>query len=154
VLIENHYLTGVHSAKDPNISSYTIFMYLPHDADHKTIIKTILASQLVHMQGDGLPTSPEGLDALQVKENSTYPVQPEYDDKPLTGTTQVLPPQLHTCPYTFTITLPTFCTAAYGLLLLASRQKRWSTSIPETLISTFITQNIRQAILQQTPNTI
>jgi len=29
VLIENQYLTGVHSAKDPNISSYTIFMYPP-----------------------------------------------------------------------------------------------------------------------------
>ena len=28
VLIENQYLTGVHSAKDPNVSTYTIFMYL------------------------------------------------------------------------------------------------------------------------------
>ena len=44
VLIENHYLTGVHSAEDPNVSFYTIFMYLPHDADHKTIIKTILTN--------------------------------------------------------------------------------------------------------------
>jgi hypothetical protein len=64
-------------------------MYLPHDADHKTIIKTILNNQLVHMQVAGLPASPEGLYALQVQENSTYPVQLEYDDEPLNGTTQV-----------------------------------------------------------------
>ncbi len=52
-------------------------MYLPHDADHKAIIRTILTNQLAHVQSAGLPTSPEGLDALQVQENSTYPVQPE-----------------------------------------------------------------------------
>jgi len=74
VLIEDQYLTGVHSAKDPNTNTYIIFMYLPHDADHKTIIKPILINQLVHMQSAGLLTSPDGLDALQVQENSTYPV--------------------------------------------------------------------------------
>ena len=41
VLIENQYLTGVHSAKDPNVSTYTIYMYLPHDVNHKTTILTI-----------------------------------------------------------------------------------------------------------------
>ena len=69
------------------MSTYTIFMYLPHDSDHKAIIRTILTNQLAHMQSAGLPTSPEGLDALQVQENSTYPVQPEYDDEPITSTT-------------------------------------------------------------------
>jgi hypothetical protein len=121
VLIENQYLTGVHSAKDPNVSTYTIFMYLPHDADHKTVIKTILTNQLVHMQSAGLPTSPEGLDALQVQKNSAYPVQPKCDDEPITNTTQVTPSQLNTCPYSFTITLPAFSTAVYGLLFFASR---------------------------------
>jgi hypothetical protein len=71
ILIENQYLTGVQSAKDPNVSTYVIFMYLPHDADHKTIIKTILTNPLVHTQSAGLFTCPEGLDALQVQENST-----------------------------------------------------------------------------------
>jgi hypothetical protein len=85
VLIENQYLAAVHSAKDPNVSTYTIFMYLPHDADHNTSIPTILTTQLTHMQSAGLPTSPEGLDALQVQENSTYPAQPEYDDEPITN---------------------------------------------------------------------
>jgi hypothetical protein len=128
-------------------------MYLPHDADHKTIIKTILFNQLVHMQSAGLSTSPEGLNALQVQESSTYPVQPEYDEEPITSTTHVTPSQLNTYPYSFTITLPTFSTATYGLLL-ASRQTRWSTNIPDSIIPIFITQTILQAILQQTPTTI
>jgi hypothetical protein len=80
VLIENQYLTGVHSAKDPNFNTYTIFTYLPHDVDYKTTIRTILTSQLTHMQTAGLPTSLEGLDAIQVQENSTCPVHPEYND--------------------------------------------------------------------------
>jgi hypothetical protein len=125
VLILNQYLTGVHSAKDPNVNTYTIYMYLPHEVNHKTTIFTILTNQLAHMQSDGLPTSPEGMDALQVQENSTYPICLELDDEPITSTTEVIPTQLRTCPYSFTLTLPTFSTAAYGLLLLASRQARW-----------------------------
>ena len=68
-----------------------MFMYLPNDADNKTTIRIILTTQLTHMQTTGLPTSPEGLDALHVQENSIYPVQPEYDDEPITNTTQVIP---------------------------------------------------------------
>ncbi len=77
VLIENQYLTGVHSAKDPNVRSYTIYMYLPHGIGHEKAIHLILNNQLDNMQKNGLPTSPEGLEALQVQEHSTYPVRPE-----------------------------------------------------------------------------
>jgi hypothetical protein len=42
VLIENQYLIGVHSAKDPNVSTHTIYIYLPHDFDHKTTIRAVL----------------------------------------------------------------------------------------------------------------
>ena len=106
------------------------------------------------MQSAGLPTSLEGLDALQVQENSTYPVHPKLDDEPITNTTEVIPPQLRTCPYSFTVTLPTFCSAAYGLLLLANRQAMWSTNIPEALIPQHIRQPTRQALLHQIPTTI
>ena len=82
VLIENQYLTGVHSAKDPNISSYTVYLYLPHGIDHKTAIHQILSNQLDNMHNSGLPTSSEGLEALKVQENSNYPVRPEIDDEP------------------------------------------------------------------------
>jgi hypothetical protein len=44
VLIENQYLTGVHSAKDPNVSTYTNYIYLPHDDSHKITIHTILTN--------------------------------------------------------------------------------------------------------------
>jgi hypothetical protein len=50
VLIENKYLTGVHPTKDPNVSSYTICMYLPHDADPEIAVHHILANQLGTMQ--------------------------------------------------------------------------------------------------------
>ena len=66
-------------------------MYLPHDIDHETAIHLILSNQLENMQSDGLSTSLEGLDALQVQENSTYPVRPELDDEPITITTEVMP---------------------------------------------------------------
>ena len=106
------------------------------------------------MQSAGLPTSPEGLDALPVQENSTYPVRPELDDEPITSITEVIPSQLRTYPYYFTLNLPTFSTAAYGLLFLATRQARWSTNIPEALIPQTISQPIRQAIIQQMSTTI
>jgi len=67
MLIENQYLTGVHSTNDPNVSTYTIYVYLPHDIDHKPAILTILNNQLALVQSAGLLTSPEGLDALHVQ---------------------------------------------------------------------------------------
>jgi hypothetical protein len=149
ILIENQHRTRVHSAKDPNISTYTIYMYLPHDVDHKITIQTMLKNHFSHVQAAGLPKSPEGLDALQVQENSTYSVHPELDDEPITSTTQVIPSQLSTCPYSFTSTLPTFSTVAYGLLLLSSIKIRLTTSLPNTRIPTIIAENIRQAMLQQ-----
>ena len=81
----------MHSAKDPNVSSYPIYMYLPHDADPETAVREILTNQLGIMQSAGLPTSLEGLDALQVQDNSAYPVHPELNDEPNTITTEVIP---------------------------------------------------------------
>ena len=43
-----------------------IYMYLPPNDNYKTAILTILTNQLAHMQSVGLPTSPEGLDAVHV----------------------------------------------------------------------------------------
>jgi hypothetical protein len=103
------------------------------------------------MQSAGLSTSSERLDALQVEENSTYPVRLELDDEPITDTTEVISSQLRTCPHSFTLTLLTFSTAAYGLLLLSIRQARWTTSIPYVFIPTTITQLIRQSDLHQIP---
>ncbi len=55
------------------------------------------------------------------------------------------------CPFLLTLTLSTLNTAAYGILLLASVQTRWTTNILETLIPAYDAPNIRQALLQQMP---
>ena len=85
--VENQFLTGIHSPKDPNVITYTIYIYLPHDVVHKTRIRTVVKNQFAHMQFTGLSKSLGGLYALQVHENSTYPVHPELDDEPITNTT-------------------------------------------------------------------
>jgi hypothetical protein len=126
-------------------------MYLPHDMDYKDAIRTILTHQLTHMQTACLLTSTEGTHALQVEEISTYPAQPELNDELLTSTTRLAPTHLDTCPYCFTVALPTYILSTYGLLLLASRQARWTTSMRDTLIPTSIANNIRQTLLQQLP---
>ena len=61
----------MNSAKDPNTSSYKIYMYLHHDANHEAAVHQILTNQLEAMQSAGLPSSMECLDAIQVHENST-----------------------------------------------------------------------------------
>jgi hypothetical protein len=50
--------------------------------------------------------------------------------------------------------MPSISPATYGLLLIANTQTRWTTSIPNTLIPTYIAQNIRQSMLQQRPTII
>jgi hypothetical protein len=59
-------------------------MNLPYDADYKNTIKTFITKQLTEVQSTGLSTSVGGLEALQVKESSTYPIQPEMDDESIT----------------------------------------------------------------------
>ncbi len=87
----------MHSAKDPNTSTYTIFLYLAHYANYKNTIKYILATQLSSVQTSGLTTSMAELEALQVRENSDYLVTPEVDDKPFTSLTHAIHTQLNTC---------------------------------------------------------
>jgi hypothetical protein len=121
---------GVHSTKDPRVSTYTIFVYLLHaEAYYKDTVKRIITSQLTDMPKVWLPTSTRGLEAVQFTDNLIYAVKSELYDKPITSTTQVIPSQLSICPYSFTLTLPTFSTVTYGLLLLAYRQTMWTTSI-------------------------
>jgi len=45
--------------------------------------------------------------------------------------------------------MPTYIPAIYGLLLIANKHTKWTTSIPDNLIPTSIANNIRQILLQQ-----
>ncbi len=151
VLIDNYYITGTHSGHDPNTSSYKLTMFLHNLDDPATVIKPLLTQQLTDMQNAGFPTSTQGLDSVQIIAYDTYPADPEIDDEPITGTTDVLPPSLATCSYAFKISLPTYSPSAYGLLLLSSRQAKWTANIPTHLIPQNLHTDTRSAILQQIP---
>jgi len=68
VLIENYSLTGFHFAKDPNVNTYVVYTYLPHEAYYKNTIRTMIAQHLIQMLNDGLHTSPADIEALRVSE--------------------------------------------------------------------------------------
>jgi len=148
------YLTGIHSGQDPNAITYKIFLFLPHEDPPGQALKLILTNQLTKMHQTGLPTSSLGLETAYVEAITTHPVPPELDDLPIVTTIAVIPTQLDLCPYAFNITLPTFSPMAYGLLLLASRQVKWTATIPDTLLPYNIPNNIRTLILQQVPTVI
>jgi hypothetical protein len=73
------------------------------------------------------------------------------DDEQIASGTYVTSPQLEGTPHAHVVTLPTFSLAAYGLTLLASRQLRWTTNIPQTSIPSWIPNNLRQPLLNQSP---
>jgi hypothetical protein len=123
---------------NPNTSTYSTFLYLPHCANYKNIIKTILTKQQPSMQDTCLPTSTARIESLQVVENSGYPVPPELDDEPCTNAAHILPLQLITCPCLFTLTLPIFINAAYGLRLLDNKQTKRTPPISEPMIPEII----------------
>ena len=122
--------------------------------DYKHAIRTVLTHQLTHMRTAGLPTSTESLHVLQVTKISTYPAQPKLNNGSITSTAQITPNHLDTCPYCFTVSMSTYSLATYGLLLLAKRQARWTTSIPDTLIPTSFANDNWQILLQHIPTII
>ena len=66
VVIENYYVTGVHSNNTQNNTSFCIYIYLPNDYDHTANVIEILTLQLESMRTAGYPTSPMGIRDAQV----------------------------------------------------------------------------------------
>jgi len=58
VLVDNHYITGVHTSKSPNDNSYDIYLYLPNDNDTDTLLYTLVINQLKTMESAGYIQSP------------------------------------------------------------------------------------------------
>ena len=56
------------------------------------------------------------------------------DDKQIASGTYVASQHLEGTLHAHVATLPTFSPAAYGLTIMASRQLRWTTNIPQTSI--------------------
>ena len=72
------------------------------------------------------------------------------DDEQIASGTYMTSPHLERTPHAHVVTLPTFSPAAYGITLLASRQLRWTTNIPQASISSWIRDILRQPIIHQT----
>ena len=73
------------------------------------------------------------------------------DDEPIASGTYLTSKYLEGTPHALVVTLPTFTPAIYGLTLLASRQPRWTTTLPQTSIPNYIPDNLMKPLLNQTP---
>ena len=58
------------------------------------------------------------------------------DDESIASGTYVTSSYLEGTPHAHVVTLPTFSPATYGLTLIASRQLRWTITLPHTSIPT------------------
>ena len=76
------------------------------------------------------------------------PPPTKYDDDTIRSNTHLLDPSV---PYRYTVTLPAQSPAAYGLILLSSRQVTWTVDIPDIYVPTGIPNPLRDAILSHTP---
>jgi len=69
------------------------------------------------------------------------------DDEPIASGTYLTSKHLEGTPHAHVVTLPPFSPATYGLTLMASRQLRWTTTLPHTSIPAWISDNLWQPIL-------
>jgi hypothetical protein len=128
-LVDNAYLTGVHSADSATTSAFTVHLYIPESTPDD--ITNIIAAQLEDMQKQGIQTSPDHLGTIMTiglimdTPDSTF-----LDDESIASGTCPTSKHLEEIPHAHVITLPTFTPATYGRTLLASRQMRWTTTLP------------------------
>jgi hypothetical protein len=76
------------------------------------------------------------------------------DDERHIQSTTMTSPYLEGIPHAYIVTTPTFSSATYGLTLLAGRQLRWTTNIPDEYIHTRLPESLRKFFLAQVPPTI
>jgi hypothetical protein len=104
------------------------------------------------MHNQGIQTSSTQLHTTMTIDSFTSTHDTTFlDDEPIASGTYLASKHLKGTPHAHVITLPTFSSATYGLTLLASRQLRWSTTLPQTSTPTWILDNLRQPLLNQTP---
>jgi hypothetical protein len=61
IVIENYYVTGVHSNNTQNYANFHVYIYLPNDYEHTTDVIDILTLQLNSIRTAGYPTTPLGI---------------------------------------------------------------------------------------------
>ena len=131
-------------------SAFTIHFYIPESTPND--ITNVIAAQLGDMHKQEIQTSSDQLQntmtvgPIMDSRDSTF-----LDDEPIALGTYLTSKHLEGTPHAHVVTLPTFSSATYGLKLLASRQLRWTTTLPQTSIPNWIPDNLRQPLLNQTP---
>jgi hypothetical protein len=81
-LIDNLYLTGIHSTDSSTNSAFTVHIYLPNSTT--VDIVNLLSTQLVDMQKERVPKSSEHLHtAITVEEFTDTHVTTYLDDEPI-----------------------------------------------------------------------
>jgi len=104
------------------------------------------------MQAEGLPTNSTDLAGSMTVEPVLPPHQYVHkDDEPVLSDTDLLPKELQGVPAPYIVKLPTFSPSTYGLILLASRQTKWSASLSPDIIPADLPEDLRQALLLQIP---
>jgi len=79
----------------------------------------------------GIHTSPDQLQQMITVDNMNNTFDTTFlDDEQIASGTYVTSPHLEGTPHARVVTLPTFSTMAYVLILLAIRRLRWTTNIP------------------------
>jgi len=132
-LVDNLYLTGVHSTDSATTSAFTIHLYIPKSASHD--ITNIVAAQREDMHKQGIHNSPAQLQTTMIVDSMTNTYDTTFiDEEPIASGTFLTSKHLEEIPHAHVITMSTFSPATYGLTLLASRQLRLSTTLPQTSI--------------------
>ena len=132
-LIDNMYLTGVHSTNPSTTSAFMPHLYIPESTPND--ITNIIATQLVEMHTQGIQTFLAHLHNMMIVDSITNTFDTTFlDDEPIASGTYVTTSHLEGTPHTHVVNLPTFSPATYSLTLLASRQLRCTTTLPQTCI--------------------
>ena len=149
-LIDNLYLTGVYSNDTATTSAFLIYIYVPEATPED--ISNILYQQLKEMQQQNILSPTD----TYVNSITAHPLTDTHhtthlDDDPISTATNLTSVHLKDVPHAYIITAPTYHPTTYGLILLASRQHRWSYNIPNKYIPTYLPETLRKALLAQIP---
>ena len=149
-LIDNLYLIGVYSTDSATFSAFLIHIYIPKATPDD--ISSIITMQLNQMQKIGIFNPADNFTNIMIvhplvdTHHTTY-----LDDDKISHTTSMLSPHLEGTPLAYIVTTPTYSLATNGLTLMASRQLRWTTNIPENYINTKLPEHLRKSLLTQVP---
>jgi hypothetical protein len=92
ILIDNYYITGVHSTNSSASINFYIYLYLSKDYDSDNDLYSLISDQLKIVETAGYLTSPTGMESITITaDTNTTPIL-ELDDELIHNATHVHPP--------------------------------------------------------------